>query len=1382
MQLEVTVVTADGEVDLEVTAPPRTTFGEAADTLEAACGPWAARPRADGAVLDDGALLGSPPLLRGAVLDTRPPAPAARARPAVARVHVAGGPDAGHVLDLPPGRWLLGRSPSAAGRVEEPVDGAVALADPGLSRAHAVLEVAADGAVAVHDTGSRAGTRPLGGDGARTALGATVLRSDPEAVVPAHVRPDGDGHLLLSRSPRLAATAAAPLRLAWPREEPAPVPAPFPWLPVAVPFAVSVLLALLWTPLSLLLGLAGPVLVGGQWWAERRRSAAAAAHRRADVLARRADVLDRARGALRDEHGDRHRAAPDPAALLAQVTGHGTRVWERAAGDGDVLHLRLGLGDAAPASVALVQAGASPVGVAGVADVAGPAQDPPEELAVLADVPVLVDLPGAGVLGVAGARPAVLASARWLLAQVAAWHAPGDVRVALAHPESPEAAREWAWVRRLPHARGVGAAGEVLDEVAETVRTRTGARAGTSPDGARPGPLLVLLLDGTTDAAGDGTPRLREDPRVAAVLRDGPRAGVLVVHLAADRAGLPAECTAVLLHGTDPGAGPGGARAALHDASGARPVRADGVGAAWALRVARALAPLREAGAVSGAGAVPDACTLLELLPGGPAGGGWDAGALAARWERGGPATRAVLGAGAGGPVVVDLAVDGPHTLVAGTTGSGKSVLLRALVASLAAQAPPEAVQLVLVDYKGGAAFGALTGLPHVAGLVTDLDDQLADRVLRSLGAEVRRRERLLRTAGAASLDDLPAGAAAAAGLPRLVVVVDEFRVLTQEVPELVDGLVRLAAVGRSLGVHLVLATQRPAGAVSPEVRANTDLRICLRVQDRADAQDVVDDPSPAAISDRRPGRGVLRRGGGALEEFQSALVGDRPPVVGLAVRRADAAPLLPTAPREDDGLARLVAAAAAAAARRGVPVPAAPWLPPLPARVTGADLPAPAGVGPGALPWGLLDLPTDQARGCAAWDLDRGEHLLVVGTVRSGRSTLLRVLALAGLARGADVLVLDGGGALAGLAGLQGAGAVVARHEPWRAARVLQRLLERLDAPPGGSREAQRDAPPVLLLVDGWETWSPVLAGTEVGDGAGAGTGAEALLRLLREGSAAGVRVAVAGDRPLLTSPLAASVAEVVLLRLADRADAALAGVPASLVPRAAAPGRGLLVRDGTAHEVQVALPEDGTSTADRPPARLRVAPLPPRSRAVSAAPGVPGSALLLGHGGDDGGPVLLDPAAGPVLVHGPSGSGRSSLLRALAQQRPGALAVSAGHDAAALAARLRDGRHPLLLLLDGPPPPGSALEDVLLAALDAGAHLVASAGGGEVAGAFRGLGARLRAARSLVLLGRGPLVPAEVLGRRPLPAPGPGPGAGFAVVDGVWTAVRVVAPTVTG
>ncbi|WP_369070622.1 FtsK/SpoIIIE domain-containing protein [Kineococcus terrestris] len=463
------------------------------------------------------------------------------------------------------------------------------------------------------------------------------------------------------------------------------------------------------------------------------------------------------------------------------------------------------------------------------------------------------------------------------------------------------------------------------------------------------------------------------------------------------------------------------------------------------------------------------------------------------------------------------------------------------------------------------------------------------------------------------------------------------------------------------------------------------------------------------------------------------------------------------------------------------MPVPPAPWLPPLPARVSGADLPAPPGAdaGAGALPWGLLDLPAEQARGRAAWDLERGEHLLVVGTVRSGRSTLLRALALAGLARGADVLVLDGGGALAGLAGLPGTGAVVARHEPWRAARVLQRLLERLDVPPG----APPGAPPVLLLVDGWEAWSPVLAGTEVGDGAGGGTGAEALLRLLREGSAAGVRVAVAGDRPLLTSPLAASAAEVVLLRLADRADAALAGVPVSLVPRAAVPGRGLLVRDGTAHEVQVVLPAQGGPAVDRPPARLRVAPLPPRSRAVPSAPGGPGPALLLGHGGDDGGPVLLDPAAGPVLVHGPPGSGRSSLLRALAQQRPDALPVGAGHDAGALAARLRGVPRPLVLL-DGIPPPGSALEDVLLAALDAGAHLVASAGGAEVAGAFRGLGARLRAARVLVLLGRGPLVPAEVLGRRPLPAPGPGPGpgAGFVVVDGAWTAVRVVAPTVTG
>ncbi|UKJ65885.1 hypothetical protein H1Q78_09855 [Cellulosimicrobium cellulans] len=225
--------------------------------------------------------------------------------------------------------------------------------------------------------------------------------------------------------------------------------------------------------------------------------------------------------------------------------------------------------------------------------------------------------------------------------------------------------------------------------------------------------------------------------------------------------------------------------------------------------------------------------------------------------QRDGTGLRAALGVGAGGaPVTVDLVRDGPHVLVAGTTGAGKSELLQTLVTGLALGRSPAELSIALVDFKGGASFGACGLLPHVVGTVTDLDPGLAGRALAGLRSELRRRERVLATAGATSVDELPRGR-----LPRLVVVVDEFRALADDLPDLLPGLLRVAAQGRSLGVHLVLATQRPAGAVSADVRANITLRLALRVVDAADSRDVVESPLAALVPASAPGRLVLRRG-----------------------------------------------------------------------------------------------------------------------------------------------------------------------------------------------------------------------------------------------------------------------------------------------------------------------------------------------------------------------------------------------------------------------------------------------------------------------------------------------------------------------------------------
>ncbi len=238
-----------------------------------------------------------------------------------------------------------------------------------------------------------------------------------------------------------------------------------------------------------------------------------------------------------------------------------------------------------------------------------------------------------------------------------------------------------------------------------------------------------------------------------------------------------------------------------------------------------------------------------------------------------------MVGASFDGPFTVDLVRDGPHGLVAGTTGSGKSELLQTLVASLAVANRPDAMNFVLVDYKGGAAFKGCEQLPHTVGMVTDLDSHLVKRALVSLDAEVSRRERILDPVGAKDIEAYERAARrdpSLAPLPRLLIVVDEFASMARELPDFVTGLVNIAQRGRSLGIHLILATQRPGGVVSPEIRANTNLRIALRMTDNSESQDVIGSPDSASLSKNTPGRALVRLGASSLLPFQSGRGGGR--------------------------------------------------------------------------------------------------------------------------------------------------------------------------------------------------------------------------------------------------------------------------------------------------------------------------------------------------------------------------------------------------------------------------------------------------------------------------------------------------------------------------
>jgi S-DNA-T family DNA segregation ATPase FtsK/SpoIIIE len=308
------------------------------------------------------------------------------------------------------------------------------------------------------------------------------------------------------------------------------------------------------------------------------------------------------------------------------------------------------------------------------------------------------------------------------------------------------------------------------------------------------------------------------------------------------------------------------------------------------------------------------------------------------------------IGLSATGIAPLDVVADGPHAVVTGMTGAGKSELLVTWVVALCTRYDTSAVSFLLADFKGGTAFDALAGLPHVTGVITDLDSRAARRAIESLRAELRYREGELARSGARDISEVD--------VPRLLVVIDEFAALRQSHPELEALFTDIAARGRALGMHLIIGTQRASGVLRDGLLANCPLRVSLRVADAADSRAVVGTDEAATLPGGPHARGsaILRRGGDARTS---------------RVR-----------------IALTTAADIEAAASLGGDPPRRPWLPALPLRVDVADL-APAGAG--SLLLGLVDEPDSQRQGpCAVED----RALLVVGGVGAGKSTALRTLA----------------------------------------------------------------------------------------------------------------------------------------------------------------------------------------------------------------------------------------------------------------------------------------------------------------------------------------------------------------------------------------------------
>lgn len=1220
-------------------------------------------------------------------------------------IRVLAGPDAGREYPLNAGATILGRGPSAQ----------VSLSDAAVSQRHARLEVG--DAVELVDLNSANGLLIDGEYVTRARLvgDERIVAGGTEFMViarpgPAHA--DTRGVIRFNRAPRVEARYIGK-RYDAPEIPVRPDPAPFPWIAMLAPLLIGVAFVFVpgSTPFRFLFIALAPVVLIGTFAARilaRRRAMRIEGERfELDLGALERDL---ARDRL-VERSVRAAEAPPLSWLIEAIRDRTTLLWTRRREHWSFLHLRLATGTAASRNS--IDGGHSARGIPEHVERLRAVAD---AYADLDDIPIVEDLRSAAGIGIAGSEAVAIAATAALLVQAVALHAPEDLAVAAIVAERRSGDLEWLkWLPHVggPHAPFAGpaladsavAAAALLTGLESLIESRSGA---SGPKPVELGPIAAAASAmsaggavGEQDravasgdlAAGSAVVVLIDDDapadrwRLVRLLETGPAAGVYVVWLAGSVEALPAACRTYLDIGAPMSADSASVDVGLVRTGERYRAVVDLLPPSRAAAAAAALARIVDAGAITQEhGGVPSSVTLGALL--GPE-LLRSSDAILERWQENDSVLdrtaaprsrrpvklRAVVGQGASGALRLDLRAQGPHALVGGTTGAGKSEFLQAWVLGMAAELGPDRLTFLFVDYKGGSAFADCVDLPHCVGIVTDLDTRLVARALTSLRAELQHRERRFAERGHKDLADFEASGDPDCP-PVLVIVIDEFAALVGEVPAFVDGVVDIAQRGRSLGIHLIMATQRPAGVIKEGIRANTNLRVALRMADAQDSVDVVGAPIAAGFDPETPGRAVVASGNARRTVFQAAFAGARSgtgpiePDVRIEPLRFGIVQAWPASPPgagpesvAPKDIAAFVAAARGAAASARIPAPRRPWLDAL---ADTYDLSALGARSDDEIVFGVVDAPAEQQQLPAIWRPDVDGNLAVFGVAGSGKSALLRtIVASAALGPRCSPLQVYGidftAQGLSMLEALPHVGSIVDGDDVERVQRLVTMLVaevaRRADAfakARAGSLAAYRrvgdpaSAPRILLLIDGMADFRQAyeMNGSPVHTG---------VRGLMVDGPKVGIHLLLTADRPSAVPPaFVTTIGRRVALRLADEHDARWLAAPLGLVTPASPPGRGAL--DGL--EFQAAILSGTAGVASQTEAveslamRLRssaVPETPPVRRLpvlVEAArlPNAPGLATI-GIADDSLEAVGIAPE-GVLLVTGPPGSGRTTAL----------------------------------------------------------------------------------------------------------------------------------------
>ncbi len=1213
--------------------------------------------------------------------------------PAVATLRVVAGPDAGKEFSLPAGASYLGRDRSADIRFDDPM----------MSKRHARINIGES--IEIVDTGSANGLLMGGTRISRVALTSSdeITLGDTVISVVALSRSGAMSStnplVEFNRSPRVIRNFPVQSRQL-PEGPKRPQKQHFPLVMMFVPLLMGgVMFAVTQSLFAMIFMLMMPLMYVGMYM-DQRRQAKIAFQEAVAQFEGAMDFFNQDMEKLQKlERAVRLAEAPSVSETVDAIYKLGPLLWTHRPEHEGFLSVRFGLGTA-PSRTPIEAPSSNDT----VPEYMERISTTAETFRVIHDVPIVSQLRASGALGIAGPRGDVDDVARGLVVQLVGLHSPAELVVT--SMTSVESRQRWEWLQWLPHAGSVHspldgdhlAAGpassaallsrleDLIESRGRSIESRSGLR-GKAPAGEGPKvptPVIPSVLVVVEDDVSVDRARLT---RMAEL---GADVGVHVVWVATTVASLPACCRDFMSVDGENGTTTGQVR--IGELT--YPVSCESVDVAVAGQLARMLAPVTDVGQpVADDSDLPRAVSYVTL-----AGHGIieTTAHVADRWHENNSVAstavanrkhqgslRALVGSRGVEPMYLDLKTEGPHALVGGTTGAGKSEFLQSWVLGMASAYSPDRLTFLFVDYKGGAAFADCVQLPHTVGLVTDLSPHLVRRALTSLRAELHYREHLLNRKKAK--DQLAMEREADPDTPpSLVIVVDEFAALANEVPEFVDGVVDVAARGRSLGLHLILATQRPSGVIKDNLRANTNMRIALRMADADDSEDILGDKMAAYFSPGIPGRGAAKTGPGRIQGFQTGYAGGwttkTPPRPRIDIVEMNFGsgqqwePQLVAASHDEPGgpndIARIVENVSMAAVELGIKQPRKPWLEELADTYDLAKLPNPRT--DEKLLLGVVDDPAHQDQPTVFYEPDAQGNMAVVGASGSGKSAVLRTVAVAAAAtvRGGPIQVYGIDCASNGLQMLEElphVGAILDGDDDERIGRLLRYIKgvidERADtfaavkaSTIGEYRQAadKPDEPRILILVDG------IGAFREKYEFRSGTNHMDVLEQIATDGRPMGVHIVVAGDRPnAISASLSATVQCRVTLRMAKPDDYLMLDQPDDVLNGSSPPGRGLIGKQ----EMQMAILGGNANLAvqAREVRKLRVAMV---RRDVPEAPGVlslPDSINLdVLPVGEPGHPVIgvddfnLEPASvaatGAFMLTGPPGSGRTVALVTMA------------------------------------------------------------------------------------------------------------------------------------